>query len=299
MNNPNLTTDQRFLIETYVNMYNSTLRQIDLLYNNLDSIRNNIENVYSIPTNANASANTNSNTNANASANANTNASASATIDSLYNFFANPPLRTNRTRNNTTRESLRNFYLPVTIRPTETQINNAIRIVSFETILNPVNSRCPISLERFTPEQEVAQIIHCGHVFNSQEITTWFNSNVRCPVCRFDIRDYIPSSSSSIRSQRRITRQPTHTIFDNEDEENNNNSNNNSNNNNNNEDTTRQETITQSSTTTTYDISSNNFMQTIDNLTSLINEDLLEINRSLLSDPSANEFVYYYNFTFQ
>jgi hypothetical protein len=34
----------------------------------------------------------------------------------------------------------------------------------------------------------VRQINACGHIFNNQQLELWFRSNVRCPVCRYDIR---------------------------------------------------------------------------------------------------------------
>ena len=43
-------------------------------------------------------------------------------------------------------------------------------------------------------------IIQCGHIFCSNELLTWFENNVRCPMCRFDIRTYsVPLYSSAIR----------------------------------------------------------------------------------------------------
>jgi hypothetical protein len=33
-------------------------------------------------------------------------------------------------------------------------------------------------------------IRHCRHIFNTNSLISWFNSNCKCPVCRYDIRDY-------------------------------------------------------------------------------------------------------------
>ena len=43
----------------------------------------------------------------------------------------------------------------------------------------------------------VRQIIHCGHIFCQQEFQQWFENHVQCPVCRYDIRTYRPSSNST------------------------------------------------------------------------------------------------------
>ena len=78
----------------------------------------------------------------------------------------------------------------VPVVPTQEQINNATRSIRYENIQNPLNESCPISLERFNPNDVVTQICWCGHIFNTNELTSWFRSNVRCPVCRYDIRNY-------------------------------------------------------------------------------------------------------------
>jgi hypothetical protein len=36
----------------------------------------------------------------------------------------------------------------------------------------------------------------CGHIFNTEQLNTWFRSNCRCPVCRYDIRRYNTTASS-------------------------------------------------------------------------------------------------------
>ena len=44
-------------------------------------------------------------------------------------------------------------------------------------------------MDRFQPDDSVMQIIRCGHIFNEDSINLWFRANVRCPVCRHDIRE--------------------------------------------------------------------------------------------------------------
>jgi hypothetical protein len=78
----------------------------------------------------------------------------------------------------------------VIIRPSEEQIENASRLIRYETIQNPLSDSCPISLERFENNEIVRQIIPCGHIFCEDSFDEWFESNVRCPVCRYDIREY-------------------------------------------------------------------------------------------------------------
>lgn len=95
----------------------------------------------------------------------------------------------------------------VPIYPTDEQINNACEDVSFNTISNPINNSCPINLERFTNNSMVTQILYCGHCYDPPALRRWFRTNVRCPICRYDIRNYNPMDI--IRNPyRRILRNP-------------------------------------------------------------------------------------------
>jgi hypothetical protein len=84
-----------------------------------------------------------------------------------------------------------NFNDPVNVVATPRQISRATTQLLYENIETPTNDRCPICLEVFQPNSEVTQINNCRHIFNRAELATWFETNVRCPVCRFDIRDHV------------------------------------------------------------------------------------------------------------
>jgi hypothetical protein len=61
----------------------------------------------------------------------------------------------------------------------------------YSQIENPINTSCPINLDVFNEESEITQIVHCGHIFNRNSLRSWFQNNVRCPVCRYDIRESV------------------------------------------------------------------------------------------------------------
>jgi hypothetical protein len=82
------------------------------------------------------------------------------------------------------------FFDPIEVYPTQTQIENATRIVLYRDILQPNNQSCPISLTPFNDEDNVMIIRYCSHIFHREELTQWFRTNCRCPVCRYDIRNY-------------------------------------------------------------------------------------------------------------
>lgn len=84
---------------------------------------------------------------------------------------------------------------PVVVRPTPRQIAASTIIVPYSDI--PESDRideCPISREAFSETSAVMRISHCGHYFAPESLRTWFNTSVRCPICRHDIRSTLPSN---------------------------------------------------------------------------------------------------------
>jgi len=191
-----LSNEQIQLINMYNTQYNRTLTQVDRLLDMLDNIRDNIHQVMEqgnsrsqigrrqrrtntrnrnmfFSTNPNGINDNGINDNGINDNGINDNAN-------LFNI-----LRTRRLE--PTFIDYLNTVVPV--RPTNAQIQNATRETRYRDITNPSNETCPISLERFEPDDLVTQIIHCGHIFCQTELQEWFQDNVRCPVCRYDIRD--------------------------------------------------------------------------------------------------------------
>tara|TARA_B000000557_G_C20771697_1_gene442130 strand:+ start:469 stop:1305 length:837 start_codon:yes stop_codon:yes gene_type:complete len=94
---------------------------------------------------------------------------------------------------NTNTNPFENFIgnlTPITVSPTTSQIHRACNVIPYREIENPINDSCPITHEVFRPDEFVFQIRHCRHIFKERSIRRWFEGSVRCPVCRYDIRDY-------------------------------------------------------------------------------------------------------------
>jgi hypothetical protein len=79
----------------------------------------------------------------------------------------------------------------VVVRPSNEQIENATELVQYNTIENASHDSCPIGLTPFNDNDEVMRIKQCGHFFNEENLRSWFQQSVRCPLCRYDIRDYV------------------------------------------------------------------------------------------------------------
>jgi hypothetical protein len=83
------------------------------------------------------------------------------------------------------------FSDPVPVVPTNAQITNA---VTYETA-NSQSNNCAICQESI--DGELVRIRHCGHIYHRTCLSTWFQTSVRCPVCRHDIRATDPVTQTS------------------------------------------------------------------------------------------------------
>ena len=110
-----------------------------------------------------------------------------------YPLFDITPIFTsspNLENNNLIADPYDTYMEPVIVYPTQAQIELATRRIQYSDILEPNNTSCPILLEDFSGNDIVIEIRYCGHIFRPQPIITWFRHNCRCPVCRYDIREY-------------------------------------------------------------------------------------------------------------
>jgi hypothetical protein len=83
---------------------------------------------------------------------------------------------------------------PVPVVATVGQINAAT------TLLGATNAHesqtCSICQDTYAAGQGVRRLNQCSHEFHRECIDIWFQGNVHCPVCRFDIRDNSSGSGS-------------------------------------------------------------------------------------------------------
>jgi len=119
------------------------------------------------------------------------------------------PVRPTRNTNRTTINHLMNNFLryygnthqhqnyeDVIVHPTRAQIDQATELILYDNSM--IHSQCAITLEPFEEGEEICRIRHCFHCFKKTAIMDWFRRNVRCPVCRYDIRDYRADQSLPI-----------------------------------------------------------------------------------------------------
>ena len=253
---PVLSDSDRIILNIYLNMYNQTVRDIDLLYQQVNVMYenlNSIRNIINVVTGVSDSLDTNTEddfrqptfgTFTRPSSNSyynndNSNLSLSSRLylvslaRYLLDTYNEDTETTNNNRETEERERTRlrsrgglntrrrpnttvfntesinfdniasgitgrffprlsSFYDNVPVYPTAEQVTSGTRRLLYSNIEEPLNITCPITLERFESDTEVLQILGCNHIFNPNSLQQWFQSNVRCPICRYDIRDYIP-----------------------------------------------------------------------------------------------------------
>lgn len=256
LNTRHLTPDQQRLISMYINQYNQTNTHIDILLDMLDEIRGNIINIINSSQprrNRIHRHSRNSNLNINRILNQIFNDRQNNFVyydfenpinPNIYNNFNdlqnNYHLRTNSIQSSDLDAFLTNFLNnTVVIRPTDEQIQNASRLIRYGSIENPLSETCPISLEEFNDNDEVRQLLPCGHIFHQNQFQEWFQTNVRCPVCRYDIRNYrsLSRRNNSTSANNNINAETSSNTGTNNIDTNSNNNNNSTSDNNNNIDT--------------------------------------------------------------
>ena len=217
--NSNLSNSENLLIEILRIMYEDNISQINSMTNSINNIRQTnshirnslFEIIYSSNNNRTNFRNNNinrinvaDNTTNNVTDNTNTQNIGRIILDNIPYVVENIqqytiPLtqqNSNLDRNNMSR-LIQNFLQPVQIYPTQLQIELSTRNVQYCDIVNPINRCCPISLEIFNDNDMVSVIRFCGHIFKQDQLTRWFRSNCKCPVCRYDIRNYNTNTSTN------------------------------------------------------------------------------------------------------
>ena len=84
----------------------------------------------------------------------------------------------------------RDIGSPVRVRPNVTQIRIATELLKWEDVSGNYQETCPISMITFDTGDDIMRIKSCQHIFREMNLRQWFRYSPRCPICRYDIRDY-------------------------------------------------------------------------------------------------------------
>ena len=115
-------------------------------------------------------------------------------------------IQTNINQPNAFLQTLLGLLSPVRVPPSQQQIDNATSTFIYTTDMTTIT--CPIDRESIQIGDEVIKITHCGHIFRSQNLRRWFETNTRCPLCRYDIRNYsntdLSNNTTDISNKQQI-----------------------------------------------------------------------------------------------
>lgn len=161
---------------------------------------------------------------------------------------------------------------PVRIRPSITQIRRGTELLIWNDISNNYQTQCPIDMQDFTENDSILRIRECGHIFREMNLRRHFRNSTRCPICRFDIRDYISSenvySNNNIEEETDVDVEPDTNELDVSNNRNRNRNRNNS------VDTFINQTIMNSIDSTLLDV----IEQAVNNIPTDLSANLLETN---------------------
>lgn len=71
--------------------------------------------------------------------------------------------------------------------PTEQEIDNACEVLLYRDCSSNNQTRCPIDMLDFEPDDSVMRITHCGHIFREANLRRNFQTSSCCPMCRHNI----------------------------------------------------------------------------------------------------------------
>ena len=114
--------------------------------------------------------------------------------------------RTQRRRNILNQILETTLYTPIQRRPASAiDISRNVTYHYWRDISNSTDQTLdPITQEHFQPDDRVARIDHCGHLFMEDALNTYFTEfDHRCPMCRYNISSQIfpPTSYSDAASR--------------------------------------------------------------------------------------------------
>ena len=132
------------------------------------------------------------------------------TSQSAYEFFPQEPRRQSPIRQPTANNLFSYLLYPssvrphnaslfqdVVVRPTHEQIENASESFEYDGIIELLNTQCPITMDEFQIGDRIRRIHYCRHSFHEESFLNWFQTHVRCPICRHDIREHISNNTTN------------------------------------------------------------------------------------------------------
>ena len=89
------------------------------------------------------------------------------------------------------------FFEPIRIGCNLNTLRQATSIQSYNSLFNQDNERlCSICQSNYINQQIIRKINHCEHFYHMNCLDEWFENNVKCPECQYDLRESIPRNET-------------------------------------------------------------------------------------------------------
>ena len=82
-----------------------------------------------------------------------------------------------------------NTFQDVPVFPSLSVLRNSSEIKIFRTLENNEQDTCSICRMEFEDDDVIRKLNNCNHIFHVNCIDIWFENNIRCPLCRRDLRN--------------------------------------------------------------------------------------------------------------
>ena len=66
-------------------------------------------------------------------------------------------------------------------------INHLLTYNTYNNIVNPINTSCPITHDEFVNTDEIIMINQCRHIFKKNSLLNWLQRRQTCPCCRITL----------------------------------------------------------------------------------------------------------------
>lgn len=108
----------------------------------------------------------------------------------------------------------RTAFEDIPVRPTRMQIQAASRVLNGPPPTTPSSGAataagpiCAICQDSIQHTDVCRELLYCSHLFHRVCIDQWLQQNVRCPVCRHDIRE-LPAATDTVPTHQSATTHP-------------------------------------------------------------------------------------------
>lgn len=89
------------------------------------------------------------------------------------------------------------FFEPIRVGCNLNTLRQATSTQVYDSLFNLDNERlCSICQSNYMNHQIIRKINHCGHFYHLNCLDEWFENNVKCPECQYDLRESIPRNDN-------------------------------------------------------------------------------------------------------